>query len=195
MGIYVYKTTPKATKQVTMLTTEGVVKVVRVQMYSFAFKPYGGMDSTEMNEKARARHVVPAYRAFEKTGTTPLELGVFENINVGDQIYASKGVISCYEFADGMAVVGTVLALSKLAKVPSDGLQVSIDADEISRRYHGQPLDFFVNAHSSYRPTVMCIPSAHIKTSVCELAEKTIFADAYDAAQKTKGDSRRAYRA
>ena len=195
MGVYVYKTTPKATKQITMLTTEGVVKVVRVQLYSFAFKPYGGIDSTEMNQKARARHVVPAYRAFQKTGTQPLDLGVFESINIGDPIFASKNVISCYEFAYGMEIVGTILAVSKMAKVPSDGLQVSIDADEISRRYHGQPLDFFVAAHSSYRPTVMCLPCAHIKTDVRELAEKTIFANAYDAAQQAKGDSRRAYRA
>jgi hypothetical protein len=191
MGIYCYKTTPGATRVVTVLTTTGKVEVVRVQLYSFAFKLGRWIDNPA---KAEARLIVPCYRAFDRKNVRPLPLATSAEVEVGAYVFQNNGVICPHEFGEGLKIYGKIIKTSRMAKVPAGGLQVETDADKISRRYHDEPLSWFVErTHPSYRPSVYCNGDNH-NYGPREIAEKTIFADAYDAAQAARGDSRRAYR-
>lgn len=186
MGIYCYKTTPSATRVVTVLTTTGKVEVVRVQLYSFAFKLGRLGDSSAVT--------APCYRAFDRKNVRPLPLATNAEVEVGAPVYQNSGEICPLEFGEGLPVYGKIIKTSRMANVPAEGLQVETDADKISRRYHGEPLEWFVSkTHVSYRPSVYCNGDNH-NYGPREIAEKTIFADAYDAAQAARGDSRRAYR-
>ena len=191
MGIYCYKTTPSATRVVTVLTTTGKVEVVRVQLYSFAFKLGRWSDDSA---KAEARVTDPCCRAFDRKNVRPLPLAAHDAVEVGASVFLNNGAICPHEFGERLSVYGKIIKTSRMAKVPAEGLQVETDADKISRRYHNEPLSWYVEkAHPSYRPSVYCNGDNH-NYGPREIAEKTIFADAYDAAQAARGDSRRAYR-
>lgn len=191
MGIYCYKTTPSATRVVTVLTPGGKVEVVRVQLYSFAYK-IGRW--SEDYAKAEVRITGPCYRAFYRKVARPLMLAAHAEVEVGAYVFQNNGLICPLEFGEGLKVYGKIIKTSRMAKVPKEGLQVEIDADKISLRYHNEPLSWFVeDTHPSYRPSVYCSGDNH-NYGPREIAEKTIFADAYDAAQQARGDSRRAYR-
>jgi hypothetical protein len=190
MGIYAYKTTPKATRTVCVLTTDGMVQNVLVQVYSFAYKLWS---DDELNAKLEARYIAPARRAFGKAGRGPVGLAIHSEAGVGDTVYVNNAEVSPLEFGDGLKVYGKIIKTSRMARVPSAGLKVKTDPDQISLHYHGKPMSFFLNSHPSYRPSVYCNGDNH-NYGPYEIAEKTIFADAYDAAMIAKGDSRRAYR-
>lgn len=72
-----------------------------------------------------------------------------------------------------------------------------IDLDILTRRLSAfQSFQGLLDAQGDYRPSLDCGANSGMRfdMSFDKMAERNSFADAYDAAQKARGDKRRVYR-
>lgn len=67
--------------------------------------------------------------------------------------------------------------------------------EEIVRKYTPcKSLAELCTQPGGYRPTIRCTRAVNRKAKPQELTDLSLLADAYDAAQQVRGDSRRAFR-
>ena len=186
MGVYVYKTTPSAVKQVQVQFKDGTVRSAFVQSYTFAYKPYRSVFDGDSNDRMDSRHVEPARRAFAKRGNGPTPFGVLGPIQIGSVVENTNSRVAIYD-EDSRERVGTVIGLRAVRA------ERSVD-EIIADRTGFKDLQDMLNTHHTYFPTIRCRREYNLNASARELADLKRIADAYDAAQAARGDQRRAWR-
>ena len=98
MGVYIYKTTPKAVKMVKVRNTDtGEVSMKPVQVYQFMDKCSGQWEIQERQEKRTAK----LEKNFDDVGSEPLELGIVKYSGGFDStLFFTKGAVCPIEPMD-----------------------------------------------------------------------------------------------